>query len=160
MFYLFLFMFLLSSKLPPISGCTKVLPSSPAFPQPEVSLTLRESDSHSDCRPLFLWIKELGQDRMGHQLPHCRKHMEERLLTHKLHWWWCRHRIRAPKSHRAGVSCVQIHPIILQSKAIKCLYLSSPFLYPFINTCFLFLTKYVWQTQQGQVYFRSNLDKI
>lgn len=32
--------------------------------------------------------------------------------------------------------------------------------YPFINTCFLFLTKYVWQTQLGQIYSRSNLDNV
>jgi len=24
----------------------------------------------------------LGQDKLGHQLPHCTKHMEERPLTH------------------------------------------------------------------------------
>lgn len=120
MFYLFLFMFLLSSKLPPVSGCTKVLPSSPAFPLPEVPLTPTESDSH---RPLFLWIKEVGQNRMGHQLPHCRKHMGERDCWHTS----CTADgadtgSEFPNHTRAGVSCMQIHPIILHSKAMASLF--------------------------------------
>lgn len=129
MFYLFLFMFLLSSKLPPISGCTKVLPSSPAFPLPEVPLTPRESDSHSDCRPLFLWIKELGQDRMGHQLPHCRKHMEERLLTHTICTAWV-----VQTQDQSSQITQRLGSLVHKSIPSPCtprqwcLYLSSPFL--------------------------------
>lgn len=75
------------------------------------------------------------QDRMGHQFPHCRKHMEERLLAHKLHWWWCRHRIRVPKSWSGwGLLCANpSHHLALQAMVP---------LFEFI--LFLFIYKYLF----------------
>lgn len=56
-------------------------------------------DSHSHHRldiPIFKY--QTCWDRTGHQFSHRVKHMEER-NAHRLHQWWCRHRIRGTKSH-------------------------------------------------------------
>jgi len=51
MFYLFVLMFLLSSKLSPIARCTNILPSSLVL----TLLSVLQPDSHSDSR-LYLHL--------------------------------------------------------------------------------------------------------
>lgn len=161
MFYLFLLMFLLSSKLPPISRCTNVLPSSPVFPLPEVPLTSRDSDSHSDYRlrvPIFKNLTRWDRTGWDTSFPTARSTWK------RDHWHTQAASVVVQTEDQSSQITwrlwallkpisAQIHPIILHSKATVSL--SEFAFYPFTNTCFLFHIKDVWYSQIGQVYSRS-----
>lgn len=120
MFYLFLFMFLLSSKLPPISGCTKGSSQLSSFP----SLCQRSPwhrgilTPRATAGPYFYESK--NWDRTG---------WDSIFLTAGSTWsrdCWHTSCTAAgadtgsefPNHTGAGGSCVQIHPIILRFKAM------------------------------------------
>ena len=162
MFYLFLLMFLLSSKL-------QFLDVLMFYQALQLSLC-QESPWHlrslsptvtAGCRSLLLRTKHAGTGQAGTPAsPLHKAHGRETTDTHKLHQWWCRRRVRVSKSHRGwGHFWSQYLHKSIPSSCTKgegaliwvCLF------YPFKKTftCFPFHMKYVRYTQLEQVHSRS-----
>lgn len=158
MFYLFLFMFLLSSKLPSISGCTKVLPSSPAF-LPSARSALDTEGVWLPRRlqaPIFV-NQRTGTGQNGTPASSLQEAHGGETADTQAALLLVQTQDQSSQITQGLGSLVCKSIPSLGTPRQWCLYLSLLF---FPTYKYVFLTKYLWQTQIGQVYSRSNLDKI